>query len=255
MYSDHYTQTYYSSISGPSRRAAEVILPRLDRALRPRSIVDVGCGTGAWLEVWVRVLGKTDYVGIDGDYVDERQLLILRRRFQPRDISQRFELPRTFDLAMALEVAEHLDPDRSEQFVDNLVRLSDRVLFSAAPPGQGGRNHTNERPYTYWKERFERHGYQTFDYVRPHAIQFSDLEPWFKYNPLLFVRESACSPLPESVLRTRVPPGAPVSDLAPFMWRGRRMILRRMPVPVVSALSDWKHRARVIFGGTRLRPS
>ena len=245
----HYSETYYKSISGPSKIAAERILPHLDEAIHPASIVDVGCGAGAWLEVWARALGKTDLVGIDGSHVDEDQLLIPRDVFQPRDVSERFELPRTFDLAMALEVAEHLDPGKSEQFVDNLVRLSDRVLFSAAPPGQGGRNHINERPHTYWKELFERRGYSTFDYVRPHALQFAELEPWFRYNPLLFVKESACASLPEQVLRTRLAKGAPVKDLSPIAWRGRKLILSKMPVAIVSALSDLKHRATVLFGG------
>ena len=248
MSKQYYSQTYYKSISGPSKAAAEVILPHLDEAIHPRSIVDVGCGAGAWLEVWGRLLGKTDILGIDGSYVDETQLFIPSHQFQACDVSERFELPRAFDLAMALEVAEHLAPAKSEQFVDNLVRLSDRILFSAAPPGQGGRNHVNERPYGYWKELFERRGYRTFDYVRPHALRFPRLEPWFKYNPFLFVRESACSQLPERVRRTHLPVGAPVKDLSPIVWRGRKLILSRMPVSVVSALSDLKHKATVLFG-------
>jgi SAM-dependent methyltransferase len=253
MHSDnkeHYSETYYKSISGPSRIAAERILPYLDEAIHPASIVDVGCGAGAWLEVWARALGKTDLVGIDGSHVDQDQLLIARNLFQARDVSERFELPRTFDLAMALEVAEHLDPARSEQFVDNLVRLSSRVLFSAAPPGQGGRNHINERPPSFWKTLFEQRGYAAFDYVRPHALRFSEIEPWFKYNPLLFVLESAGPPLPEGVLRTRLPAGAPVTDVSPIAWRGRKAILSRMPVAIVSALSDLKHKATVLFGRT-----
>jgi SAM-dependent methyltransferase len=249
MSKQYYGQTYYKSISRPSRIAAEAILPHLDDAVGPQSVVDVGCGAGAWLEVWTRMLGKTDILGIDGDYVDEDQLFIPKHLFQARDVSAQIDLPRTFDLAMALEVAEHLPPPKSEQFVDNLVRLSDRVLFSAAPPGQGGRHHINERPYDYWKELFERRGYQTFDYVRPHALQFSELEPWFKYNPFLFVRESACARLPEKVLRTRVPTGVPVKDFSPIVWRGRKLILRRVPISVVSALSDLKHKATVMFGG------
>jgi hypothetical protein len=145
-------------------------------------------------------------------------------------------------------VAEHLNPDQSDQFIDNLVRLSSRVLFSAAPPGQGGRNHINERPPGYWKGLFERRGYAAFDYVRPHALQFSEIEPWFKYNPLLFVQEAACAQLPEKVLRTRLAHGTPVRDLSPIAWRGRKLILSKMPTAVVSALSDLKHRATVMFG-------
>ena len=249
MGKQYYSQTYYQSISGPSRLAAEVILPHLDDAIHPRSIVDVGCGAGAWLEVWIRALGRTDVAGIDGSYVEEDQLLIPGHLFQARDVSEPFELSRRFDLAMALEVAEHLEPARSEGFVDNLVRLSDRVLFSAAPPGQGGLNHINERPYGYWKALFEGHGYRTFDYIRPYALKSPNLEPWFKYNPFLFVRESACDQLPETVLRTLIAKGTKAPDLSPLAWKGRRFILSRMPVPVISALSGLKHRMTVLWGG------
>lgn len=245
----YYGPTYFRSISRPSRTAAETILPYVDEALRPQSIVDVGCGAGAWLEVWSRVLGKRDILGIDGAYVDEDQLFIPKSVFRALDVGQRFELTRRFDLAMALEVGEHLLPKQSEQFVDNLVRLSDRVLFSAAPPGQGGQNHINERPYEYWKGQFETRGYRTFDYVRPHALRFPELDPWFRYNPLLYVRESACNDLPEKVLRSEIPRGAPVEDCAPMTWRVRRLILRAVPVPLVTMLSNAKHRVAVVFGG------
>jgi hypothetical protein len=33
------------------------------------------------------------------------------------------------------------------------------VLFSAAPPGQGGEHHVNERTYEFWRGLFARHGY------------------------------------------------------------------------------------------------
>lgn len=56
---------------------------------------------------------------------------------------------RRFDLAMTIEVAEHLTPVRADSFVEDLTRLSDVVLFSAAIPAQGGINHVNEQWQSY----------------------------------------------------------------------------------------------------------
>jgi 2-polyprenyl-3-methyl-5-hydroxy-6-metoxy-1,4-benzoquinol methylase len=76
-----------------------------------RSLVDVGCGIGTWLAEF-EAAGIADVTGVDGDYVDRARLLIDRARFEPRDLSRPFELDRKFDLAMSLEVAEHLPPNR-----------------------------------------------------------------------------------------------------------------------------------------------
>lgn len=71
-----------------------------------------------------------------------------------------------FELAMSLEVGEHLSPNRADGFVDDLVGLADAVLWSAATPGQGGYGHINEQPHAYWAERFEDRGYACSNVLR-----------------------------------------------------------------------------------------
>lgn len=44
--------------------------------------------------------------------------------------------------------------------VETCTKAAPRVLFSAAPPGQGRQGHSNEQPKACWLERFARHGYQ-----------------------------------------------------------------------------------------------
>jgi hypothetical protein len=65
-----------------------------------------------------------------------------------------------YDLAVSLEVAEHLPPALGDELVATCVKSAPHVLFSAAPPGQGGQGHVNEQPKAYWIERFARHGYR-----------------------------------------------------------------------------------------------
>jgi SAM-dependent methyltransferase len=63
-----------------------------------------------------------------------------------------------FDLALCLEVAEHLTPRMGDRLVEFLARHAPVVVFTAAPPGQGGIGHVNEQERDYWVARFERRG-------------------------------------------------------------------------------------------------
>jgi SAM-dependent methyltransferase len=60
-----------------------------------------------------------------------------------------------FDMAMCLEVAEHLPPELGDRLVGLLSELSPTVVFSAASPGQGGAGHINEQAKEYWLTRLE----------------------------------------------------------------------------------------------------
>jgi hypothetical protein len=64
------------------------------------------------------------------------------------------------DLAVSLEVAEHLPEKRADRFVDLLRSLAPVVVCSAAKPQQGGLDHVNCQPQSYWIEKFERRGYR-----------------------------------------------------------------------------------------------
>jgi SAM-dependent methyltransferase len=63
-----------------------------------------------------------------------------------------------FDLAYCFEVAEHVPAHFADRLVSHLVNSAKTVVFTAAPPGQGGTGHVNEQPRDYWIERFARHG-------------------------------------------------------------------------------------------------
>lgn len=90
------------------------------------SVVDVGCGWGEWL--WAaRELGAERILGIDGDYIPRRNLMI--RDFVPLDLSQPFSLADRFDLALSMEVAEHLPESSADQFVASLTALAPTWSF------------------------------------------------------------------------------------------------------------------------------
>lgn len=190
MPSEHYTKAFYEEIRNGSVRSAQVIVPLVLDLVHPNSVVDVGCGDAGWLAVFQK-LGVEDIFGIDGDYVEPELLQIPRDRFGAVDLSKPFNLPRTFDLAISLEVAEHLPVDGASAFVESLTRLAPIVLFSAAIPLQGGNHHVNEQWPDKWAALFREHNYLTVDCIRKRVWENNGVEWWYAQNTLLFAREDA----------------------------------------------------------------
>jgi SAM-dependent methyltransferase len=240
-HAQRYDTLFYEYQREGSKRSALAALPPIIKLLTINSVLDVGCGAGAWLAA-CRSLGVTDYVGVDGDYVDRSLLMIEPDRFLPGDISRPFDLGRQFDLVQCLEVGEHIPTAASATLVDNITRHGRYILFSAAVPGQGGADHINEQRYEYWRDLFAARDYRLFDFVRPRVQREDAIEPWYRYNLLFFCREDAIGALPKEVAATRVADGAPVADFSPTVDRLRKAMMRSLPVGAVSALAVLKHR-------------
>jgi 2-polyprenyl-3-methyl-5-hydroxy-6-metoxy-1,4-benzoquinol methylase len=148
-----------AALSRALRRYREV--PLVDRALvRARAflsdltfiepfvprrgfVVDLGCGHGIWLETFTRH-GVEDFIGVDGEWVPPEKLHFPPERFVAHRLDKPLQLGRRFDLAVSLEVAEHLPARGARQFVKNIADLAPCVLFSAAVPYQRGTDHVNE---------------------------------------------------------------------------------------------------------------
>lgn len=194
-----YAGGYYDTLDATSIRSARRVVPRVMDLVRPASVVDVGCGRGGWLRVFLDH-GVTEVLGVDGDWVDPAGLHIPRERFQHRDLRQPLEIPGTFDLAVSLEVAEHLPEAQADGFVEALTRLAPAVLFSAAIPHQGGVGHVNEQWPEYWAERFARRGFAAVDVLRREIWDDPDVAWWYAQNLLLFSRAAEASgPVPRLV--------------------------------------------------------
>jgi len=191
-----YDEKFYRAQKDASFKSASAILPLVAEFVHPRSVVDVGCGVGTWLTVWQKIFG-TEIYGIDGDYVDRSQLFIDAENFHPANIEERITLERRFDLAMTLEVAEHLTPARADSFVEDLTRLSDVILFSAAIPAQGGTNHVNEQWQSYWAGKFLRFGYVAINCIRPQFWTRDDVGFWYTQNILIYTKSSELYRYPE----------------------------------------------------------
>lgn len=172
-------------------KASSIIVPLLVQKIKPKSVVDVGCGIGTFLNVFKKE-GVRDIVGLDGEWVNTELLkkYIDIESLKIVDLEKVLILGRRFDLAVSLEVAEHIKESSVDVFVENLVNLSDVIVFSAAFPGQGGQNHVNEQWPSYWAEKFGKHGYGFYDVLRPIFWDNKDIDIWYRQNMFLVLKES-----------------------------------------------------------------
>ena len=122
----------------------------------PTSVLDIGCGSGVSMDYF---LSK----GIDAVGVEGSTMAISNARNSKQivqfDLRRELDLNRRFDLVWSYEFVEHIHP----RYVTNLARSfsnhADRLVLSAAPPGQTGLGHFNEQPSSYWIEKFADLGY------------------------------------------------------------------------------------------------
>lgn len=181
-----YGREFFDAVRGGARESAKVVVPLVLEMTGARSVVDVGCGDGTWLAAFAE-RGAGEIVGVDGAYVDRGRLAVPQEAFVERDLSLPLDLHRRFDLAVSLEVAEHLDEPHADAFVATLTALAPVVLFSAAVPHQTGHHHVNEQWPEYWAVRFAARGYAVADALRPRIWDDPRVTWWYAQNALVYV--------------------------------------------------------------------
>lgn len=180
-------------------QAPSIIVPKLIDLFSPQSVVDFGCGIGTFLNIFIRE-GVTDVLGLDGPWVNRNLLKenISENKFKAVNLENPISLDKKYDLAISLEVAEHLDETKASVMVDNLVQASDLIIFSAAIPYQGGQNHINEQWPAYWIKLFAQHDYTAHDILRPVFWNNDDIFFWYKQNMFVLVKKGSSA---ESVVK------------------------------------------------------
>jgi SAM-dependent methyltransferase len=236
-----YDQDFFDFVDVSSGKSAAAFLTAFCQNFMPQSVLDVGCGRGVWLHEWHN-LGVQDVVGVDGDYVQPQTLKILSDQFVARNISVPFDLGRVFDLVQCLEVAEHIPEADSDTLLRNLVTHGNTILFSAAQPGQGGEFHVNEQPLGYWIEKFRGYAYEPFDYPRAAVQGIIVIEPWYRYNTLIFANTAGLQNLSSAIISTKIQGNNP-GNYASISWRIRCRVLSVLPATLIHRLARLKHQA------------
>jgi SAM-dependent methyltransferase len=214
---EHYSPAYFNSIREQSRASAAVVASLVVQRLQPRSVVDVGCGTGAWANAFKKA-GVPDVLGIDGEYCQRASVEIAPDEFMAADLTRLIELPRRYDLAVCLEVAEHLEACYADQLVESLTRMAPIVLFSAAIPFQGGEHHVNEQWPSYWTSLFKTRDYDVIDVLRQQLWSNRSVAWWYAQNMLLFVARETLGDAPHLTAPTPIPDSTPQSLVHPGCW-------------------------------------
>ena len=191
-----YNEGFFEFHQRESRRSAAHVVPLVMGLVHPHSVVDVGCGVAPWLSVFEEN-GVSDYLGIDGEYVNRSLMMVPASRFEVKDLCQPFRLDRQFDLVVSLEVAEHLPESSAVGFIKSLTHLGETVLFSAAIPNQGGTDHVNEQWPEYWRFLFAAEEYSIIDCIRNKIWRNNQIQPWYRQNLFLFVKNERISSSPQ----------------------------------------------------------
>jgi SAM-dependent methyltransferase len=241
-----YPTKWFRSFQECSQRSAQEIVPLVVDLIQPRSVIDVGCGVGAWLSVF-KGCGVGEIRGIDGDYIDRKALLIPQKQFRSVDLTKPFQLDEQFDLVVSLEVAEHLPRESAEAFISSLVRLGPVILFSAAVPFQGGNHHVNEQWPEYWADLFQKKGYRVIDCIRQKIWHNNNVQFYYAQNILLFASEDYLEGHPRlkqeaehtnTAQLSLVHPDLYLSNLSLLHRAGAGKLLSTLPAQVRDPLSN-----------------
>jgi SAM-dependent methyltransferase len=156
---------------------------------QPKTVIDVGCGTGALLEAF----GGLGCEARGLEYSEAALAYCRRRKLSVRKFNLEKDSPDEprYDLATSFEVAEHLAPWAAKRYVGLLCALSPLVVMSAATPGQGGRDHINEQPQSYWIKKFKRCNY-LFDENSSRELSLDwrtlGVTSWYRDNLMVFAQ-------------------------------------------------------------------
>jgi len=168
--------------------SAKEVVPLIIDFVQPKSVIDFGCGVGTWLKVFIDH-GIADVFGIDGGDIDPDMLHIPLANFKSCNLLDQDIVKRKFDLAISLEVAEHLPEEKAKSFIASLTNLSNVIAFSAAIPLQGGTEHINEQWQEYWENIFKENGFISIDCLRPIIWDNRNVVFCYRQNMFIYVKE------------------------------------------------------------------
>jgi len=221
-----YTPEFFDRMDKQGLSSARVIVPILLQWHATQRVVDVGCGRGAWLSAF-REAGVPHIQGIDGPWVDTNQQLIPPESF----LASRLDQIRSnsisqsqYDLAICLEVGEHLPASQSTDLVQNLTSIAPVVLFSAAIPGQQGTDHINEQWPEFWEALFQVRGFTRLDPLRPRIWRDSRVAWYYQQNLYVYVSSQVLAESPHWQEELRLTQSSPLTLIHPKILAPQRSL-------------------------------
>lgn len=155
---EEYGLDYYLALNLLEAPQAKALAEAIKERYHPNSVVDLGCATGLYLAPFgcaKRGVDISTQAFAEGIRQTDEENLHYGDLRQPD-----FSLPQKYDVALCLEVVEHIGCEHADTLVANICKTSDTVVMTAAPPGQAGLNHVNCQPQSYWEEKFAQRGFK-----------------------------------------------------------------------------------------------
>ena len=165
---DEYNLEYYRELNREEESQAKALAEAITELYHPQTVVDLGCATGLYLAPF-----KCEIAGFDispAAFEDEVRR-VSRDKVGLLDLTTPVLFRPKSDIALCLEVVEHIGSERVGPLVANICQASDTIIMTAAPPGQAGLNHINCQPQSYWEAKFADHGFKR-DYHDEYQLAF-----------------------------------------------------------------------------------
>lgn len=184
-----YDREFHKSIENDEYPQAVRLGEYIVNSFRFNSFLDFGCSTGMYLREVQNRLPDTHTAGFEfsQDAVDAA----LCKNVFKTDLTVPLTIERIPNtLGLCLEVLEHIDDSQWRPVLENMTRLCDRIIFSAATIGQGGVGHINCRPKIDWIKRFHELGWVVDLDATKHILEYMSQGyrmGWFMNNAMVLI--------------------------------------------------------------------
>ena len=198
-----YSDRYYQQMEPGSTRSAQAG-PTILRLFPSNTVLDVGCGVGAWLCVYANA--GCQIFGVDSDRVPTHRLLIAVDRFLATDLEQPLRQEARYDLVTCLEVAEHLSPRRAPTLVADVCQTRRRRDLLRGDP-RPGRNSSHQRAMPELLGRpVQESTLRAAGLYSAADLDELTVDWWYAQNTFAFVRATRVADFPVAIAETRALP-------------------------------------------------
>ena len=169
-----YNEQYVEKIVGKKWRyeTIPVLVQRLWEFFGPKSVIDFGCANGLHMKHFMEK--GCNVMGIEGSsyFAKHIQKNAWYADYLIQDIREPFNLGKKYDLAICIEVLEHIEEKYAEAAVKNICNHASSFFITASDIPKGN-VHCNAKPKKYWVDMFE--SIARIKYIHEESLDFQSI--------------------------------------------------------------------------------